>query len=149
MVHGNYLDAEEIGFLGDNAQRMSVVYCPRTHDWFAHRDYPLEKLLASGATVALGTDGRGSSPDLSLLAEMRFAAQKHPGVSLDVVLKMGTLFGARALGRETTIGSLVPGKQADLAIMALPDREAADPHELLFDPASSVVGCYCRAGFVV
>ena len=74
VVHGNYLDDEEIAFLGANAGRMSVVYCPRTHDWFAHRAYPLEKMLAAGATVALGTDGRGSSPDLSLLDEMRFAA---------------------------------------------------------------------------
>ena len=80
VVHGNYLDDEEIAFLGANAGRMSVVYCPRTHDWFAHRDYPLEKMLAAGATVALGTDGRGSSPDLSLLGEMRFAARRHPGV---------------------------------------------------------------------
>ena len=43
-----------------------MVYCPRTHDWFAHGAYPLEKMLAAGVTVALGTDGRGSSPDLSL-----------------------------------------------------------------------------------
>ena len=57
---------------------------------------------------------------------------------------MGTLNGARALGRETELGSLAPGKRADLAIVALPDRSAADPHELLFDPAAAVVACYCR-----
>jgi aminodeoxyfutalosine deaminase len=144
VVHGNFLDDEEIAFLGGAADRMSVVYCPRTHDWFAHRDYPLEKLLAAGATVALGTDGRGSSPDLSLLGEMRCAARKHPGVSLAAILRMATIHGARALGRETEIGSLALGKRADLAIVALPDRSAADPHELLFDPAASVVACYCR-----
>ena len=144
VVHGNYLDDEEIAFLGAAAERMSVVYCPRTHDWFAHRDYPLEKLLAAGATVALGTDGRGSSPDLNLLEEMRFAAGKHPAVPLAEILKMATINGARALGRETEIGSLVRGTRADLAIVALPDRSAADPHELLFDPAASVVACYCR-----
>jgi cytosine/adenosine deaminase-related metal-dependent hydrolase len=144
IVHGNYLDDEEIAFLGANAERMSVVYCPRTHDWFAHREYPLEKLLAAGATVALGTDGRGSSPDLSLLGEMRFAAQKHPGVPLADILRMGAIDGARALGRETEFGSLAPGRRADLAIVALPERSTVDPHELLFDPASSVVACYCR-----
>ncbi len=144
VVHGNYLDDEEIAFLGAAADRMSVVYCPRSHDWFAHRDYPLEKLLAAGVTVALGSDGRGSSPDLNLLSEMRFAAQKHPGVPLADFLKMATINAARALGRETEIGSLAAGKRADLAIVALPDRWAADPHELLFDPAASVVACYCR-----
>jgi aminodeoxyfutalosine deaminase len=143
VVHGNYLDDEEIAFLGANARRMSVVYCPRTHDWFAHRDYPLEKLLAAGATVALGTDGRGSSPDLSLFGEMRFAAGEHPDVPPADILRMGTIHGARALGREMELGSLTPGKRADLAVVALPDRSAADPHELLFDPAASVVSCYC------
>ena len=121
---------------------MSVVYCPRTHDWFAHRAYPLEKMLAAGATVALGTDGHGSSPDLSVFAEMRFAALRHPAVPRADILRMATLGGARALGRETELGSLAPGKQADLAIVALPDRVADDPHELLFDPAASVVACY-------
>jgi aminodeoxyfutalosine deaminase len=145
VVHGNFLDDEEIALLG-GADRMSVVYCPRTHDWFAYRDYPLEKLLAAGAQVALGTDGRGSSPDLSLLGEMRCAAQKHPGVPLAEILKMATIHGARALGREMEIGSLAPGRRADLAIVALPDRSAADPHELLFDPAASPVACYCRGG---
>ena len=57
---------------------------------------------------------------------------------------MGTINGARALGREADLGSLSPGKRADLAIVALPDRSAADPHELLFDPAAAVVACYCR-----
>ncbi len=144
VIHGNYLDDEEISLLAATAERMSVVYCPRTHDWFAHRDYPLEKLLAAGATVALGTDGRGSSPDLSLLGEMRVAARRHPGVPLAAILRMATLQGARAFGRETEIGSLAAGKRADLAIVALPDRSADDPHELLLDPLASVVGCYCR-----
>jgi cytosine/adenosine deaminase-related metal-dependent hydrolase len=144
VIHGNYLDDEEISLLGATAARMSVVYCPRTHDWFAHRDYPLEKLLAAGATVALGSDGRGSSPDLSLLGEMRCAAQKHPGVALATILRMSTIHGARALGRQTEIGSLAPGKLANLAIVALPESSARDPHDLLFDPAASVAACYCR-----
>ncbi len=101
-------------------------------------------MLAAGVTVALGTDGRGSSPDLSLLAEMRFAARRHPGVGLDQILRMGTILGAKALGREEDVGLLVPGKRADLAVVALPGRDAADPHELLFDSAEPVVACYCR-----
>ena len=60
-IHGNYLDDEEIEFLG-RQRRMAVVYCPRTHAWFGHTRYPLEKLLAAGAVVALGTDSRASSP---------------------------------------------------------------------------------------
>ena len=125
MIHGNYLDDEEIGLLAAGAARMAAVYCPRSHDWFAHRAYPLQKMLAAGDLVALGTDGRGSSPDLSILAEMRFAARCHPAVGRGQILTMGTLAGARALGREREAGSLEPGKRADLAVVALPDRDAA------------------------
>lgn len=142
IVHGNYLDDEEIEFLAAHADRMSAVYCPRSHDWFGHRPYPLAKMLAAGATVALGTDGRASSPDLSLLAEMRTVVARNPDVPLAAVLRMGTIDGARSLGRESELGSLHAGRRADLTIVALPDRAAADPHELVFDPASAVVACY-------
>ncbi len=138
IVHGNYLNDEEIAFLGAHAARMAVVYCPRTHDWFAHHDYPLEKMITAGVTLALGTDGRGSAPDLSLWSEMQRVAQKHPGVELHRILKMGTTGGAKALGLESSIGTLEPGKQANLTVAALPDRDARDPHELLFDAATRV-----------
>jgi cytosine/adenosine deaminase-related metal-dependent hydrolase len=144
VIHGNYLDDDEIGFLGAHAERMAVVYCPRSHDWFGHGPYPLEKMLAAGAVVALGTDGRGSSPDLSLWAEMRAVARQHPTVPLERVLEMGTILGARALGWEQDIGSLAPGKQADLAIVPFADRDAARPHELLFESSEPVAACYFR-----
>jgi cytosine/adenosine deaminase-related metal-dependent hydrolase len=141
VIHGNYLDDEEIGFLAAHAERMAAVYCPRSHEWFGHRPYPLEKMLAAGAVVALGTDGRSSSPDLSLWAEMRAVARRHPSVPLSRVLEMGTIQGARALGWAADIGSLVPGKQADLTIVALPDHDAAGSYELLFE-SSGPVGCF-------
>ena len=144
IVHGNYLDDEEIAFLAERAERMSVVYCPRTHEYFRHDRYPLEKLLAAGATVALGTDSRASSPDLSLLAEMRLVAEKYPAVGRDTVLRMATLGGAAALGRDHEIGSLQPGKLANLAVVALPDGTAADPHELLFNSDRPVVETWYR-----
>jgi aminodeoxyfutalosine deaminase len=148
IVHGNYLDDEEIAFLGANAARMTVVYCPRSHRWFGRDAYPLEKMLAAGVTVALGTDGRGSAPDLSVLAEMRLVAQRHPAVAGNRIMQMGTILSARALGWPTWIGSLEPGKQADLAIVGLPSRDAADPHALLFDSTEPVVGCYLRGSAV-
>jgi len=144
VIHGNYLDDEEIGFLAANAARMAVVYCPRSHGWFGHSPYPLEKMLAVGVAMALGTDGRGSSPDLSLLAEMRLVARRHPTVAPDRILQMGTILGARALGWDRHVGSIEHGKQADLTIVALPNRNAADPYELLFDSEEPVVACYCR-----
>ena len=144
VIHGNYLDDEEIAFLAQSAERMSVVYCPRTHAYFGHQGYPLEQMLSAGVTVALGTDSRASSPDLSLLAEMRLVARRYPAVAREVVLRLGTIGGARALGRDQEIGSLEPGKYANLAVVSLPDRDAADPHELLFDSEEPVVATWYR-----
>lgn len=144
VVHGSYLDDEEIAFLADRADRMAVVYCPRTHAHFGHAEHPLAKLLESGVTVALGTDSRASSPDLSVLAEMRFVARRHESIPPDVVLRLGTIFGARALGRDHVVGSLAPGRRADLAVVELPDRDAPDPHELLFDSDLPVVAVWHR-----
>jgi len=139
VIHGNYLDDEEIAFLAAHADRMALVYCPRTHAHFGHAAYPLPKLLAAGVTVALGTDSRASSPDLSVLAEMRLVARIYPMVPRRLVLQLGTLRAAQALGREQEIGGLEPGKQANLTIVALPDRETGDPHELLLDSGEPVV----------
>ncbi len=142
IIHGNYLDDEEIEFLGGWADRMSVVYCPRTHAHFAHDPYPLEKMLSVGVNVALGTDSRASSPDLSVLAEMRCVARRFPAIDRDVILRMGTLHGARALGRDQEIGTLEPGKLADLAVAALPNRDAGDPHELLLHSDEPVTSTF-------
>jgi cytosine/adenosine deaminase-related metal-dependent hydrolase len=144
VIHGNYLDDEEIEFLGWHRHRMAVVFCPRSHAWFDHAPYPLKKLLAAGAVVALGTDSRASSPDLSVLAEMRHVAQSFPSLSRATILELGTLGGARALGRTTDIGTLQVGGWADLAAICLPDDPHADPHELLIDGDGDVVGTWVQ-----
>jgi aminodeoxyfutalosine deaminase len=130
IAHGNYLDEAEIGFLGEHAARMSVVYCPRTHAWFGHRRYPLEAMLAAGVTVALGTDGRGSSPDFDMLEEMRCVARQFPSLGRDHIVAMATRNGAKALGLADELGTLEPGKRAALAFVSLPENDA-DPYELL------------------
>lgn len=128
VIHGNYLDEEEVRFIAQRGERMSVVYCPRTHAWFKHDRYRLESMLAAGVNVALGTDSRASSPDLNLLEEMRAVARRHPAVSAEKILEMGTLAGARALGVEADLGSLEPGKLARLAIVELADDKLDDPY---------------------
>jgi cytosine/adenosine deaminase-related metal-dependent hydrolase len=138
VIHGNYLDPEEIALLAHARERMSVVYCPRTHAYFGHARHPLPRLLEAGAKVAVGTDSRASNPDLSVLEELRLVAREFPELPPETVLALGTLRGAEALGQADRIGSLVPGKFADLAIVALPDRDARDPHELLFDSSLPV-----------
>lgn len=139
LAHGNYLDEEEIAFVAAHADRMSVIYCPRTHAYFSHATHPLVRLLQSGANVAVGTDSRASNPDLCLLSELRFVARNYPQLPGRQVLELGTLRGARALGQSAEVGSLRAGKYADMAIVALPEHGARDPHELLFESDLPVV----------
>ena len=127
LAHGNYLNPAMS--LPPNA---TIVYCPRTHAAFRHPPHPFRELLARGVRVALGTDSLASNPDLDILAEARFIHERHPDFSGEKLFKMTTLAGAEALGFDRLTGSLEPGKSADLVVVPLPDREAADPYKLLF-----------------
>jgi cytosine/adenosine deaminase-related metal-dependent hydrolase len=144
VVHGNYLDAEEIELLAGHRERMAVVYCPRTHAFFGHPRHPLPKLLQAGARVALGTDGRSSNPDLSLLAELRFAAGRFAGIAPRQFLRMATLDGAAALGIDDWTGSLEAGKFADLACVRAKPGLPADAHEALLNGDAPVVATMFR-----
>ncbi|MEK6247410.1 MAG: amidohydrolase family protein [Planctomycetales bacterium] len=144
LIHGNYLNEQEIRWIARHADRFSVVYCPRTHAYFGHARYPLEQFLSEDINVALGTDGCGSSPDLSVLSEMRHVASRYPHVPLDSILAMGTTNGAKALGRGHSIGSILPGYRADLALVRLPDEADTDPYELLLHREGPVVGTIFR-----
>lgn len=132
VIHGNYLTSEETDFLASHRDRLSLVYCARTHHGFRHRGYPLAERLRAGVALALGTDGRGSNPDLNMLSEARFVAGAHPEVSPAQVLRLATLAGARALGCDHLTGSLGAGKLANLAIIPVQDGTPQDPHDLLF-----------------
>ncbi len=128
-VHCNYLPSDT-AFLPNQ----SVVYCPRTHAAFGHPPHPFRDFLARGVRVCLGTDSLASNPDLDILAEARFVRSRYPDFPGDTLLEMVTLAGAEALGWADEVGSLEAGKSADLVAVPLPDRDAADPHELLFAP---------------
>jgi cytosine/adenosine deaminase-related metal-dependent hydrolase len=144
VIHGNYLDLAERAFLAEHAGRMSLVYCPRTHSYFEHERYPLVELLSAGVRVAIGTDSRASNPDLSLLAELRHVAAKHPEIRLADVLELGTLAGAQALGQDHEVGSLTAGKLANLAIVPLASTAATDPLELVLHSNADVSATYYR-----
>jgi 5-methylthioadenosine/S-adenosylhomocysteine deaminase len=99
-------------------------------------------MAARGVRVGLGTDGAASNNRLDLLQEMRHAALLAKVASgdatvLDVhqVLRMATLHGAMALGLERRIGSILPGKEADLCAVDLSGIET----QPCYDPASQLI----------
>ncbi len=130
IIHGNYLTDVELEFLGRHRDRMSVIYCPRTHAYFGHEPYPLQRMIEFGVNVALGTDSRASNPDLNMLEELRFAARAHSDIPPATMLQLATANAARALGLEHEIGTLAVGKRADLIVVPLPDEDG-DPSELV------------------
>ena len=139
VVHGNYLDEEEIEFLAAKRDRLTVAYCPRTHAYFGHKPYPLHRLWSSGARICIGTDSRASNPNLNMLDELKFAASHHPSVPPREILQFGTLNGAWMLSGGDQFGALAAPQRADFAVIQLPGHAAADPHELLFGDESRVV----------
>jgi len=104
VIHGNYLDDEEIRFLAAHHEKMSVVFCPVPHRYFGHKRYPLKKMLDLGVHVALGTDSRASWPNgpLSMSQTLRVLLQDYPEIPAATALEMATTNGNVALGIDKT-----------------------------------------------
>jgi cytosine/adenosine deaminase-related metal-dependent hydrolase len=112
LAHVNYCDDEELAILA--AGQASVVYCPRTHEYFGHPPHRWRDMLAAGVNVAAGTDSCASSPDLNLLDDLRLLHRIAPEIDPMTLWQMATIRAARALRLENEVGSLTPGKYADI-----------------------------------
>jgi len=133
IAHGNYLSDEELQFLAEHPN-ITTIFCPRTHRFFGHEAHPWQRLLAAGASVALGTDGRSSNPDYSLWAELLFLDKETNGSARPDLLRMATQNGTAALGLAE-FGTLEAGHQVDPVLMPLGEESSSDPWELLFRSA--------------
>jgi len=114
IVHGNYLNARELDFIAAHREKMSIIFCPRTHAYFDHARYPLEEMLERGINVAVGTDSCASNPDLNLGQELVEIHRRHPEIAPETILKMGTTL-------DESFGSLVQGQMAHFC-----SRQTAD-----------------------
>ena len=139
-VHGVHLDDAEIGLFARHG--CSVAHCPSSNLKLASGIAPVAKLLQAGVNIGLGTDGAASNNRLDLFSEMRLAALLAKGGSGDATampaqraLECATLGGARALGLQDRIGSIIPGKLADLTAVNL-SALALSP---CYDPVSHLV----------
>jgi len=139
-VHAVHVSDAEIDLLAQHG--CHVAHCPTSNLKLASGIAPVAKFAAAGINLGLGTDGAASNNRLDLFAEMRLAALLAKGASNDAAalpaaaaLKMATLDAARALNLDDRIGSIAPGKRADLV--------AVDLHALssqpVFDPVSHLV----------
>ena len=139
-VHAVHLNPEEIDLLASHG--CHVAHCPTSNMKLASGIPPVKALLDHRVGIGLGTDGAASNNRLDLLQEMRHAALLAKCASGDAAtlpahqaLEMATLGGARALGLEARIGSLLPGKSADMVAIQLDDWETMP----CYDPVSHLV----------
>ncbi|WP_297830306.1 TRZ/ATZ family hydrolase [Thermomonas sp.] len=135
-VHMTQLTDAEIALC---AQRgVSVVHCPESNLKLASGFSPVCKLIAAGVNLAIGTDGCASNNDLDMVGETRTAALLAKAVAGDAAgfsafeaLRAATLGGANALGFGDRVGSIEPGKQADLACIDLSAPETQPLHHVV------------------
>jgi cytosine/adenosine deaminase-related metal-dependent hydrolase len=139
LAHGIHLSDDAVRRLG--ATGTGVAHCPTSNARLGAGIARVRDLTDAGAPVGLGVDGAASNEDGGLGAELRWAtylARQRGGpesLTARQALWLATMGGARCLGWQDDIGSLEPGKQADLAIWWLGDLE----HAGIADPVAALV----------
>ncbi|MCP4874741.1 MAG: TRZ/ATZ family hydrolase [Gammaproteobacteria bacterium] len=139
-VHMTELDQFEIERIAEVG--VNVVHCPESNLKLGSGICPVANLLENGVNLCLGTDGAASNDDLDLFGEMRTAALLAKGSSANAsackvrqVIEMATINAARALGMADRIGSIEPGKCADLIAINLNSLNT----QPLYDPVAQIV----------
>jgi aminodeoxyfutalosine deaminase len=117
VVHGAQLSPADCGRLAGT--KTWLVLCPRANCYTGAGVPPVPELLKAGVNLTLGTDSLAGNWNLNLFGEMLWLHQNFPAYPGDLWLRLGTLNGALALGRDREFGSLTPGKQAALGFIPL------------------------------
>jgi cytosine/adenosine deaminase-related metal-dependent hydrolase len=139
-AHCVKVDEEEIALLAEHD--VGVAHCPRSNAMLGCGVAPLAELRAAGVRVGLGTDSPASTPSFDLFEELRAAvyaararAESPDALTASEALGLATLGAASALGLADEIGSLAPGKRADVTVVSL----TGSPYLPWEDPAAAVV----------
>jgi len=139
-AHGVHLTPADIQIL--EKRKVGVSHNPESNMKLASGTAPVPALRKAGVPVGLGTDGAASNNDLDMFEAMRQAALLHKLASKDPrtlpagdVISMATIEGARAIGLDRQIGSLEPGKRADLIVVGM----HAARQTPMYDPLSHLV----------
>jgi 5-methylthioadenosine/S-adenosylhomocysteine deaminase len=139
-AHAVWVSDAEIALL--QTRGVGVSHNPESNMKLASGTAPVPAYLKAGIALGLGTDGAASNNDLDMFEAMRTASLLHKlqtgdprVVSAREALAMATIDGARALGMEKTVGSLEPGKRADLIVVSMRGARQTP----LYDPISHLV----------
>jgi cytosine/adenosine deaminase-related metal-dependent hydrolase len=140
LINGCWLTAVEARILAGT--RTPVVASPTATMKMASGTTPVRDLRDAGVTVALGTDGAANNNSFDMVREMKAlclaqnAARRRAGtLTAEDALEMATIDGARALGLDQELGSLEPGKRADVVLVDLAAAHSWPVH----DPVANLV----------
>lgn len=143
-VHCVHLSDADVALLAD--AEADVALCPRSNHLLQTGAAPVLELWQGGVRLGIGTDSLASNSSFDLFAEMRLlralcrekaaASKTVPAPSACDLVRLATLAGAEALGLESAIGSLEPGKYADIAIVRATASAVDDPYEYLIAQAT-------------
>jgi cytosine/adenosine deaminase-related metal-dependent hydrolase len=140
LAHCVHLDLNEVRRFGET--RTGVAHCPSSNARLGAGIAPVPALIGHGAPVGLGVDGPASNEAGELGGELRqallvarLAGHGPRALTAREALEIGTIHGARCLGREAEIGSLEPGKVADIALWRIDDVD----HAGIADPVAALV----------
>ncbi|MBI4545395.1 MAG: amidohydrolase family protein [Gemmatimonadetes bacterium] len=136
LIHGVRVDGGDVTRIA--ASGATVAHCPAANTRLGHGIAPVPEMLAAGIAVGLGSDSAASNNRMDLLEEARLAQMLQrarlgsaTALPADQLLRLATLDGARALGLDGRIGSLEPGKDADLCAISLAGAHVTPVHEPL------------------
>jgi len=123
LIHCTHIDDVEIDILSKT--NTPVAHCPNANAWGGNPVVtPVPSMLEKGVTVGLGTDSVATNDSLDLFQTMKFCALIHKvkhgssaAMTAEKVLEMSTIDAARALGLDSQVGSLEPGKKADIILL--------------------------------
>jgi 5-methylthioadenosine/S-adenosylhomocysteine deaminase len=133
LIHCVRCDDDDVAAIA--AKRAGVAVCPWSNRYFAHGAAPVAAFVGAGVRVGVGTDSMASNSVMSPLREARAAVGALAGETPKAAWHLATIDGARALGLDSLIGTIEPGKQADLAAFAIPAGTVA-PNRIEPGPAA-------------
>ena len=119
VVHGVQFDDAALARLAEIGA--TLVTCPRSNRWVGAGYPPVERFYRSGVPIAIGTDSLASVEDLNLFSELKTMRWLAPEVPARQLIASATIAGARALGLDDEIGTLTPGKSAQIIAVSLPE----------------------------
>ena len=141
LAHCVKLTEEDIKIL--KKLDVSISHCPISNLKLGCGVAPIQKLIDNGINVTLGTDGQGSGSNMDMFETMKFTALLQKGINENPmnmmaydVIKLATINGAKALGKENKIGSIDVNKEADLIAI---DLESTCVNKPINDVFSTIV----------